>query len=486
MKNLNVNFKMILLGVVVWTVLVGISLSINIIKNKKHILELAAISARENFNKDQAFRQWGSRHGGVYVPPDKRTPPNPALAHIPNRDVVTTDGMKLTLMNPAYMLRQMMDEYAELYGIRAKITGMVLLNPSNAPDEWEKMALRKFAKGIKEVSEQSTIDGKPFLRLMRPMFMKQSCIKCHGHLGFKVGELRGGVGVAVPLDPYIESGQESLVILWVQHGVIWGIGLMLIITFSYFRSQHKIQLEKNNLLKLEARDAEKSNNIKSEFLSRMSHELRTPLNAILGFAQMLKLDADDFNKTQQGNVNEIITASHYLMNLIGEVLDLSKIESGKLEVTMQQLIIEELMQQVIRLIQPLADERQITIIDNLQCQGLVVMADVTRLKQVLMNLLSNAVKYNQQHGTITLTSKIIDTKYLRIEVTDSGAGLSEDELKRLFIPFERLDNINNVEGTGIGLVISKHLLELMNGRIGVDSRKGHGSTFWFELELAKT
>jgi hypothetical protein len=146
--------------VFIWTVLLGLSLAWNIHSEKEQLLEIAKIAARENFNKDHAFRLWASRHGGVYVPANKRTPPSPAMAHIANRDILMPDGVKLTLMNPAYMLRQMAGEYDELFGVKAKITGRILLNPINAPDEWELKALDEFDKGVKEVTELSKIDGK--------------------------------------------------------------------------------------------------------------------------------------------------------------------------------------------------------------------------------------------------------------------------------------------------------------------------------------
>lgn len=173
----------------------------------------------------------------------------------------------------------------------------------------------------------------------------------------------------------------------------------------------------------------------------------------------------------------------YLMNLIGEVLDLSKIEAGKLDLTMQQVIVDDLMQQVIMLIQPLAKMRNINVVDEISGHEYVVLADVMRLKQVLMNLLSNAVKYNRDEGSVVISGSICDKQRLRINITDTGYGLTDDEIDKLFTSFERLDNVNNVEGAGIGLVISKHLVELMNGKIGVESRKGIDCTFWIELDL---
>ena len=234
----------------------------------------------------------------------------------------------------------------------------------------------------------------------------------------------------------------------------------------------------------EARDvAERSSQAKSKFLSRMSHELRTPLNAILGFGQMLELDEEGFNDTQKENVQEILEAGQHLLDLINDVLNLSKIESGKLEVFMGNVQLDELLSQCLSLIQPQAADRDLGIVNHISGKEYIVWADFTRLKQVLVNLLSNAVKYNREHGLITLTSEIIENKYCRIQVTDGGNGITKDNLEKLFIPFEQLAETSNIEGTGIGLVISKHLIGLMGGSIGVKSTPGKGSIFWVDIAL---
>jgi hypothetical protein len=179
-----------LVGYLLWTLLVA-GLFLNSLKHfEEEVIAFATAEARANWDKDQAFRRWATKHGGLYVRPDTRTPPNPYLAHLPKRDIETTDGMKLTLMNPAYMMRQMTTEYEEMYGIKGSITGQVLLNPINKADPWEITALKRFDSGEKEVIEKTEIDGQSYMRLMRPMIMEAGCVKCHGHLGLSNRSLR--------------------------------------------------------------------------------------------------------------------------------------------------------------------------------------------------------------------------------------------------------------------------------------------------------
>ncbi|RDH84580.1 MAG: hypothetical protein DIZ80_03690 [endosymbiont of Galathealinum brachiosum] len=241
--------------------------------------------------------------------------------------------------------------------------------------------------------------------------------------------------------------------------------------------------ERTNDLLVARDEAEHANAAKSEFLSRMSHELRTPMNAILGFAQMLQLDMEGFNRYQKGNVKEILDAGQHLLDLINEVLDLARIESGKLDIQLEKVYVDDVLEQCLKLVSVNADERQIKIIDSIKGKGYSVQADYTRLKQVILNLLSNAVKYNAEEGEIMIESKILSCDFLRICITDSGECLTDDKISRLFTPFDRLNVEQNVEGTGIGLVITKHLVEAMGGNIGVECNKGVGSTFWFDLKL---
>ncbi|MFZ2490858.1 MAG: PAS domain S-box protein [Thermoanaerobaculia bacterium] len=229
--------------------------------------------------------------------------------------------------------------------------------------------------------------------------------------------------------------------------------------------------------------AEKANLAKSDFLSSMSHELRSPLNAILGFAQLMESDSPPPTPAQSESIVQILNAGWYLLELINEILDLATIESGKMSMSLEPVLINELLLECQAMIEPLAQKRGIRTTFSPGDAAHCVNADRTRFKQVLINLLSNAIKYNTPGGSVVVDCRANSSSHrIRVTVTDTGAGLSPDKVAQLFQPFNRLgQEVGGEEGTGIGLVVSKRLVELMDGVIGVESVPGKGSIFWVEL-----
>src|SRR6266436_3599334 len=240
--------------------------------------------------------------------------------------------------------------------------------------------------------------------------------------------------------------------------------------------------ERTRELSAATAEAGRANQAKSEFLSRMSHELRTPLNAILGFAQLLEMDAA--SAEQRESVEQILRGGRHLLGLINEVLDISRIEAGRLQLSLEPVPVQETVRQAIELVQPSAAEAHVTVRAEAMGEALHVLADRQRLQQVLLNLLSNGVKYNRAGGTVTVACRETTARWLRIEVTDTGQGITADKLARLFTPFDRLGaEASAVEGTGLGLALSKSLVEAMGGTLKVRSEPEVGCTFSVELAV---
>jgi PAS domain S-box-containing protein len=233
-------------------------------------------------------------------------------------------------------------------------------------------------------------------------------------------------------------------------------------------------------------EADRANRAKSDFLSRMSHELRTPLNAILGFGQLL--ERQNPSAQQLSRVEHIMSAGRHLLNLINEVLDISRIEAGHLQLSVEAVFIAEVFGEALALIRPLAADRSMKLsIDPSVNEDVYVLADQQRLKQVLLNLLTNAVKYSDVGGRISVSLDRSNSTKTRLLVTDNGHGIAEDKLARLFTPFDRLGaEESSVEGTGLGLALCQRLMRAMGGEIGVKTKIGAGSTFWIELPATES
>jgi diguanylate cyclase (GGDEF)-like protein len=213
--------------------MVFVLLGMNIYWESQRILEVARTEARASIDKDILYRRWNAGHGGVYVTPTEDTPPNPYLK-VPERDVVTTDGRKLTLVNPAYMTRQVFELQQDQSGATSHITSLNPIRPENAPDVWEIKALQSFETGAAEVSSQEMTDGREFMRLMRPLVTEQSCLKCHADQGYHVGDVRGGISVSVPLEKYTPIRQAANISFFMGYGLVWLCGLLGI--YAAFRS----------------------------------------------------------------------------------------------------------------------------------------------------------------------------------------------------------------------------------------------------------
>ena len=300
--------------------------------------------------------------------------------------------------------------------------------------------------------------------------------------------------LASPIRPL--GGSSAYLVSWtiLAAGVAAAVLMALIVEAFARRQQYALALveERTSALRRTVAElqtaraaADAANQSKSEFLSRMSHELRTPLNAVLGFAQLL--DLGHLTEEQQEAVDLILKGGNHLLELINDVLDISRIETGDLPLSPEAVELTVLLADVLDLMRPLAAQRSIHLIGDRQrtCSE-YVFADRQRLRQILLNLLSNAIKYNREGGTVALTCQRSSATRLRIKVSDTGPGIPSEQLSLLFVPFERLGaDRTEVQGAGIGLALARQLATAMGGTLDVDTVIGQGSTFWIELALVE-
>ncbi len=292
-----------------------------------------------------------------------------------------------------------------------------------------------------------------------------------------LSELRAGSATA-----FVEVKHDSRVFIYNMVGIP---DMQYVNIYSSDISDRK-QMELDLVVAKEK--AEKADRAKSEFLAKMSHELRTPMNAILGFTQILQMEMETpLTPQQRENLERIFSAGEHLLALINEVLDLSRIESGNLDLTVQSEDIVPIIENVITMSRPLGVEKGIEINHQKPPEGQCrVIVDPLRFKQVVLNIVSNAIKYNRPRGHVSVSYEIKNNKNVRLNVLDTGSGIPPEMKDRLFKPFERFDqNAKAIEGTGIGLAISKQLIELMGGGLGFESPREGGSCFFIEMTLAE-
>lgn len=470
----NIAKRSIFIASLVWTVVIGSLLLWDQHVARKHAEELAKKEARSNFNKDLAFRMWATRHGGVYVPIDERTPPNPGLAHIPERDITTPTGKKLTLMNPAYILRQVMDEYGELYGVKGKITSFKLINPNNAPDEWEAAALRSFERGEKEVFEFADMNGQPHLRLMKPMMVVEGCLKCHGYQGYKVGDVRGGVGVAIPMQPYLTDLRESFIPRLVTLGGIWLLGLALIVALiRQVRSRFDDQARATAELEQQSRVIARANADLQRFAEVTAHHLQEPARRISNYAERLtqQLGNQLDNAEARISLGFIGQEARRQKNLLRDIerylaADQSR---GKVELTDANHVVAGILA---RLKSRIGESAAEVSAGDLPPS----LIDSPRMNDLFEVLLDNAL--NHARGKISIAGERHGS-VVRYSVSDNGSGIETQYREQVFRVFERL--ASGGAGTGIGLAIVRRIVESCGGRAWIEESPGGGCRVLFEL-----
>ena len=484
------NRKWWFLPLLIWTLIVSASF----INHRKDIdqqsIQIASNGARNMFRMIVLTRAWNAQHGGVYVPVTETLKPNAALDH-PRRDITTTDGQQLTMVNPAFMTR-LLSELAETQDVSAfHITSLKPLRPGNKADDWERIALQDFEKGLKEkieiISPQDIRLAK--LRYMAPLPVMQSCMYCHEKQGYKVGDIRGGISVTLPLKDVYEAAKASRSeSLYTHLAVLFLISFCGWILLNLLRHRWIALGESNIALEHAKKAAESANIAKNAFLTNMSHELRTPLNAIVGHNHLLKRHAT--SPEQLNHIGRIQHASSELLDIFDMMFDMTRAESGDLKLAQAAFDLTEFVDEIYRKLQTDAAARQLStlLLRHQNATPCWVLGDKQRIGQVLAQFFDNAIKFSH-HGEITLEvsqTPAEDARIaLRFAVCDQGIGIDEAQLAQLFKLFHQLDSslTRRHGGNGIGLYMCRQLATLMGGEVGASSKINIGSTFWLSLTL---
>ncbi len=502
MGNKQINLKnYTLIFISAWTIFVAIVLSTHFKSIKDATTKMATNEARTHISRDQAFRYWGASHGGVYVPVTKRTEPNIYLEGlVDERDIETPAGKKLTLMNPAYMVRQMSEYYSELYGIGGHITSLKLLNPDNAPTPWEREALMRFENGDSEALE--IIDDK--LHFMIPLLTRESCLKCHGNQGYKVGDVRGGISVEISLAPYYAIERAEYKTHIISYSILWFLGAIGIF-FGLKRlnlniwerdsayaelNLYKTGLEQlvdertkalknaNNSLEETIKEVELANTELKRFTDMVSHDLKNPITSILGMSELLMDRYDDKLDEMGKNFLHRISANTALMNeLIDDLLELSRI--GSVNVKTEEIEISDIIIQIRLENQKQIADENITIVFDENIPK--VRYSKIRLYQLFSNLIKNAIKFSRDDLPLKIEIGVNSNEEEFIfYIKDNGIGISPENREKIFEMFSRL-KVKEVDGTGVGLAIVKKIIAENKGRLWVESEVNRGATFFFTV-----
>ncbi len=506
---ISISFNLLLVG---WTIIIAGIAFWSYQSAYNEILLLARREAYKGFEKDVMFRAWASMHGGVYVPVSQTTLPNPYLDGIPEREIKTPSGKLFTLMNPAYITRQVHELSYRKSGVLGHITSLNPIRPQNSADKWETEALKNFEKGAKEYSGFDFLNNEKFFRFMAPLITEKECLKCHEAQGYKVGEIRGGISSSVPWKYYEASLNSEAINLLTGYGILWFLGFVGIsvvkkrfLIYIHKRDEYEDGIQKlnseltaskkiieenllrKNLLVEELTQTknslEKTNSEKDRFFSIIAHDLKSPF---MGFIGMTELMADQINSFSQEELTQfsrqMSSSAKNLYKLLHNLLEWAQMQRGGIVYNPEQVNLHEIVSQNIEFLTASALNKGIRLISGIPA-GQAVVADKAMLNTILRNLIANGIKFTNSGGEVKVTSQPAEMNFIRISVADSGIGMSEQLVKNLFKMEQRVGRTgtNGEESTGLGLLLCKEFVEKHGGKISAESVEGTGSTFSFTL-----
>ncbi|MCE5312009.1 MAG: DUF3365 domain-containing protein [Nitrospiraceae bacterium] len=487
--------KLFLLLLFFWTLLLLILALWQYNRDSNSIFNLAITEAKTAFDKDAAYRHWVAIHGGVYVPVTEKTPPNPYLSNIPERDITTPSGRKLTLINGAYMARQIYEFMGKDYGSQTRITSLNPLRPENAPDEWEKTALQQIEKGKNEVWAFQEKDGVKSLRYIQAFLTQKDCLKCHGSQGYKEGDVRGGISILIPWDKYQRLFNSQTLPDIFGYFSLWAIGFVGIIMAGRRTRQYMLELKnaEDEKREMERRllHAQKLESL-GVMASGIAHDFNNLLMAVQGNLE-LALEKIDQDSSERRFISNAIKGTNRAAELTRQMLAYS----GKGHYTVDLLNINEIVQDNIDILRT-AISKKIMLRLNLDKDIPVIEADAGQIQQIVINLITNAAEsIGDRDGVVTITTGVSffdkdaleksrlnekpePGRYVWLEVSDPGCGMSAHTLQNLFDPFFT----TKFTGRGLGMSAVLGIIRRHEGAIFVKSELEQGTTVFALFPLA--
>ncbi len=472
-KRLSLEASIVALGLV-GTAFLAASLIWNIHQIRNRTLDVALIQARVAYEKDIVFRRWNNQHGGVYVDASV-TAPNPYLADTPERDVTTPSGKRLTLVNPAYMTRQVYELETEVSGLHGHITSLEPLRPENAPDPWERIALERFNRGVEEVHAVQPMGGKEYMRLMRPLITEEGCLVCHQERGYILGKPWGGISVSVPMSELRAIESKSIRTVQLAHLALWLIGLLgiLIGGRSLLASERGLRRAEEEARAAAARLGE-SNRMKDLFIDIVRHDLLNPASVVRYYTTFLQESERDPAKLE--SLHKIEGVNNRLMELIRNASKYSRLEEME-HLDCQRLDLNTLLLDAIAVHEHRLKEAGIAL--NYLPRGEYPLIANPMLEDVFANLVANAVKYAADGRKLEID--VLDQgRCWLVQMRDFGKGIGDADKPLVFTRFTRLKK-EGVEGSGLGLAIVKRLVDLHKGQIWVEDNPAGGAVFCVRL-----
>jgi signal transduction histidine kinase/DNA-binding response OmpR family regulator len=491
-----------------WTIAIAISFGISSFQVHQAVYSIASVHARQAFDKEIGFRRWSEFEDKVSTIVEQPGSTASPMEIFMNKTIVSPSGRVISTANIVNVPNRFHGPIRYREDVGSRLTGLHPTMPENTPDSWERSSLASFAGGSGESIAMYNSQADQFLRLMRPLVAKKSCLHCHSRQGYRSGQIIGGMSIVLPMKIYRSSENHQLAVLSFGHGLLWLLGLAGIMqgTGKIMKSRQKLQLllerteQLNRVLAEEteranalADNARKANAAKSEFLANMSHEIRTPMNAIIGMAELM--NETQLTLRQQHYVSMFQSAGENLLIIINDILDISKIEAGHLELERTGFELASLIRDSCEIMVSRAMNKGIELRIFIEPElPAYVVGDPSRIRQVLVNLVGNSVKFTKK-GFINVRVGHVNRQeqedrqgaqpFLQFSVEDSGIGIPADKLSVIFDNFTQSSSSTTREygGTGLGLAISKRLVNLMGGEISVRSTEGEGSCFTFTIPL---